>query len=218
MKNRIPNYFDVVDFMSSHWYTVMEIAHKVYLFVGEMTMALKTYSEILSEYGSDRAIVRAVASGALHRVGRGLYADEPYAKLVCIAAKRYPASIVSMESAFYYQNLTDVVPDRLHLSSARNTTKIRDPRICQHFVPLGMLEVGVTTIERGGCSIRTYDLERICIDLVRSRNKLPYELYKEVVLSLRGRSQEMYPAKIDDYLDAFPYRDRIMDRIEKEIF
>ena len=60
--------------------------------------------------------------------------------------------------------------------------------------------------------------ERLAIDAVRMRTKLPYELYKEVVLSLRARSAELYPAKIDDYLDAFPRRDSILAAIEKEIF
>ena len=50
------------------------------------------------------------------------------------------------------------------------------------------------------------------------RARLPYELYKEVVLSLRARSADLYPAKIADYLEAFPRKDSVLDAIEKEIF
>ena len=179
---------------------------------------IRTYTECLQEFGSPRAILALVKSGQLHKIERGLYSEDRFERLLAIAAKRYPKAVVSMQSAFYYQNLTDVVPDKLHLSTARNTTKIFDDRICQHFIPARALNVGVTDIMRNGIGVRTYDLERLCIDIVRNRTKLPYDLYKEVVLSLRNRAHEMYPAKIDDYLDAFPYRNKLFDMIEKEIF
>lgn len=179
---------------------------------------IKTFTECVKDFGNARTVATLVATGRLYKVGRGLYSDEQFQRLPAIAAKRYPQAVVSMQSAFFYQNLTDVVPDKLHLSTARNTTKICDPRICQHFIPQRTLNVGATTMIRNGCEMRIYDLERLCIDVVKNRTKLPYELYKEVVLSLRSRSHEMYPAKIDDYLDAFPYRDKLLDLIEKEIF
>lgn len=179
---------------------------------------IRTYTECLLEFGSPRTIALLLKSGRLHKIERGLYSEDRFERLLAIAAKRYPMAVVSMQSAFYYHNLTDVVPDQLHLSSARDTTKIHDDRICQHFVPAKVLNIGVTEIVRSGVRIRTYDLERLCIDTVRNRTKLPYDLYKEVVLSLRNRSQDMYPAKIDDYLDSFPYRNKLSDLIEKEIF
>ena len=50
------------------------------------------------------------------------------------------------------------------------------------------------------------------------RTKFPYDFFKEVVNSLRSRVGEMYPAKIDDYLELFPYRESVMSAIRKEIF
>lgn len=179
---------------------------------------IRTYLECREWLGSDYAIRKKLDAGELYRVGWGLYSDKPSPGLPELAAKRYPATVVAMDSAFFYQGLTDVVPDRLHLATARDTTRIADRRIRQHFVPAAILGVGVAVIDWNGAPCRTYDLERLAIDAVRMRTKLPYELYKEVVLSLRARSAELYPAKIDDYLDAFPRRDSILASIEKEIF
>ena len=179
---------------------------------------VKTYSECIREYGSARKISYLIKEGKLFRLERGLYSTEKYEHLIVMVNKRYPQAVVSMQSAFYYNNLTDVVPNCLHIATARNSTKINDKRICQHFIPENTLNIGVTNLIRNGIVIRTYDLERLCIDLMKNRTKLPYDLYKEVVLSLRNRVHEIYPAKIDDYLDAFPYRQKLHDLIEKEIF
>ena len=177
-----------------------------------------TYTECRERVGSDYAIRKKLEAGELHRVGWGLYSDKPSPGLPELAAKRYPDAVIALDSAFFYQGLTDVVPDRLHLATARDTTRIADRRIRQHFVPSSILGVGVAVIDWNGAPCRTYDLERLAIDAVRMRTKLPYELYKEVILSLRARSAELYPAKIDDYLDAFPHRDSILASIEKEVF
>jgi predicted transcriptional regulator of viral defense system len=128
---------------------------------------LKTHKELIEEQGSDVAIARQVADGKLHRVDRGVYSDKPYAPFVEIAMKRYPDAVVTMESAFFYQGLTDVIPDVLHLATDRAASRIADARICQHFVPAKILRVGATSIDYNGAAIRTYDLERLAIEVVR---------------------------------------------------
>jgi len=179
---------------------------------------LKSHKECLETYGSDFLISKEITEGRLFRVDRGMYSDRKYVPLIEIAEKRYPHSVVTLDSAFYYHGLTDVIPDALHLATDRKAARIADRRICQHFVPAEILHVGETQITHNGSSVKTYDLERLCIEVVRNKPKLPYDFYKEVVLSLRSRAHEMYPAKIDDYLAFFPYRNKVFDLIEKEIF
>jgi len=135
-----------------------------------------------------------------------------------VARKRYPASVVTLDSAFFYQGLTDVIPDVLHLATDRKSSRIADKRIQQHFVPAEILHIGETRVMHNSSSIVTYDLERLSIEIVRMRTKFPFDFYKEVVNSLRNRAHEMYPAKIDDYLEHFPYRESVLDSVRKEIF
>lgn len=179
---------------------------------------LKSHKECIEIYGSDLAIAKEMAAKRLFRVDRGMYSDEVYVPLATIAEKRYPNAVVTLDSAFYYHGLTDVIPEALHLATDRQAAKIRDRRICQHFVPLEILHVGETRVTHNCSSVKTYDLERLCIEVVRMQTKLPYDFYKEVVLSLRARSHEMYPAKIDDYLSVFPHRDFILETLRKEVF
>ena len=179
---------------------------------------LKTHKELIGELGSDVAIARQIADGKIYRVDRGVYSDKSYAPFAEIAMKRYPDAVVTMESAFFYQGLTDVIPDVFHLATDRAASRIADARICQHFVPSKILRVGATSIDYNGAAIRTYDLERLAIEVVRMRTKIPFDLYKEVISSLRLRGAELYPAKIDDYLTSFPYARSILNIIRREVF
>ena len=179
---------------------------------------IKTHKECLEMFGSDLAIAKEVAAKRLFKVDRGIYADRPFVPLIEIVQKRYVRAVVTMDSAFFYQGLTDIVPEKIHLATDRTASRISDKRIVQHFVPATILDVGACEVQYNNSSIRTYDLERLAIEAVRMRTKLSYQLYKDVVLSLRDRSAELYPAKIDDYLDKFTYRDSIAQVIRKEIF
>lgn len=179
---------------------------------------LSSHKELLETLKSDVAIAKAVADKRIFKVSRGIYSDKPYAPFVEIARKRYPNAVVTMESAFFYQGLTDVIPEVLHLATDRKASRIADIRVCQHFVPSELLHLGEIEIVYNSSKVLTYDLERLVIEVVRMRSKLPFDFYKEVISSLRARTHEMYPAKIDDYLQYFTYREAILDTIRKEVF
>ena len=64
---------------------------------------------------------------------------------------------------------------------------------------------------------RTSRGERLLIETVRLRTKLPYELYREVIGGFRRVVEELYPAKMEDYLESFPKRKLIFDIIKREV-
>ena len=123
-----------------------------------------------------------------------------------------------MESAFLYHRLTDVVPNTYSLATPARTTAISDRRVKQYFVPEGTLDIGKMEMDVSGAKIVVYDLERMLIELMRYRRKLPYDYYKEVLGNYRSNLDRLYPAKLDDYLVAFPKRDAISRFLDLEVF
>ena len=179
---------------------------------------LKNRQECIQTFGSDFAIANAVSAKVLYKLDRGIYSDRPYVPFVEIAAKRYPNAVVTLDSAFYYQGLTDVVPDVLHLATDRKASRIVDRRICQHFVPTAVLHVGETRVTFNSSTVLTYDLERLAIEVVRMRTKIPFDYYKEVVGNFRSNMDRLYPAKVDEYLESFPRREAISRQLDLEVF
>ena len=178
---------------------------------------LLSAQECLEKFGNHYQIAAQIKTGGLRKVAHGLYSDGTRHHELEILQTRYPTSVVTMLSAYYYYDLTDNISDKCHLAVERGSTKILDPNVVEYFVPKGTGAIGVEEIVLQGVPMRIFDKERLLIETVRMRTKMPFDLYHEVIGNFRQISEELYPAKMEDYLDAFPKREVIFDVIRKEV-
>lgn len=174
-------------------------------------------SECKAKYGSFYRIAQAIRNGELHKVAHGVYSDGRRHRDVELLLKKYPSAVVTMLSAYYYYGLTDNVPDKIHLAVERDGTKIKSRNAVEYFVPKGTGGIGVVCTELHGMDLRIFDKERLLIETVRMRTKMPLDLYHEVIGNYRKEAGSLYPAKMEDYLDRFPKRDVIFEAIKKEV-
>ena len=178
---------------------------------------LMTTLECIAKYGSFYRITQAIRKGELRKVAHGVYSDGKRYRDVELLLMKYPMAVVTMLSAYYYYGLTDNVPDRIHLAVERGGTKIKDVNVAEYFVPKGTGSIGVVSADLHGMNLRIYDKERLLIETIRMRTKMPLDLYHEVIGNYRKEAGALYPAKMEDYLDTFPKRDVIFDVIKKEV-
>lgn len=181
-------------------------------------MALFNYRICQEKFGSPYQIEKAVVNGRLHKMEKGVYSDTGRETELEVLQFRYPESVVTLGTAYYFYDMTDVVPEEYDFVTARSDGRIKDGRIRQYYLPAEVLKVGMVTRDFHGESVRTYDLERLLIETARMKSVLPSDLYKEVVLEFRKRTDSMYPAKIGEYLVGFPKRDLIERIIDEEVF
>ena len=180
-------------------------------------MALMGYKSCAEHFGSPYQIEKAIADGRLFKMMPGVYSDSGSESEIEVLQYRYPESVVTLGTAYYYYDLTDVIPETYDFLTARNARRINDERIRQYYIPAEVLKVGMVVRTFNGEHIRTYDLERLVIETARMKCALPSDLYKEVVLAFRGRADEIVPSKIEEYLDGFPKRERIERIINDEV-
>lgn len=185
----------------------------------ESGVMIMTYSECCKKYGGRYRTGRLIRNGELHKVAPGLYSDKTSWSDVEVVLARYPNAVLTLQSAYYYYDLSDSIPEAFHLATDRDATKIYDDQVVQHFLPKGTNEIGVVSYKHVSAEIsRIFDKERLLIETARNKTKLPYDLYKEVVESFRNIKDTLYPAKLTDYLEAFPKKDSILRTIESEVF
>lgn len=177
-----------------------------------------TYREALAELGSRYRVRKAVSEGALHPVGRGMYSTNRDEDALAVIAKRYPGAILTGQTALYAHCLVTAPPDRIDLATRRGGTKIRDAAVRQHFIPEEWLGVGRSTVSVDGTELAAYDPERMLLELMRSRNKLPYDLYREAVASFRKRSERLDIYRLQDYAEAIPHGEAHLERAMEEVF
>ena len=140
-------------------------------------MMLLSYSECMERWQSDYQIKKRIQNGTLFRIEKGIYSDKQEVSTLAVITKKYPDSIFTLDSAFYYHGLTDVIPDEYCIATDSHSIALRDNRVKQVYVPSECLELGVMQMQRRDASFRIYDRERPLIELLRDKNTLPYDYY-----------------------------------------
>ncbi len=176
------------------------------------------YADCRRRYGSPYQIDKAVAEGRLKKIEPGVYSDGGRVSELGTVQFKYPKGVFAFDSAYFYHDLTDAIPDAYHLATPANAPAITDPRVRQYYFPPAIHRIGLVEIEYCGDKVRTYDLERLLIDTARMKSKLPSDLYKEVILSFRSRTGSLSEEKIGTYLPFFPKRNMIERILYEEVF
>ncbi|MEG0963608.1 MAG: hypothetical protein RSF88_12235, partial [Lachnospiraceae bacterium] len=96
-------------------------------------------------------------------------------------------------------------------------SRIKDSRVKQSFVKGEIFEIGMTKMQRNNVEINIYSLERMLIELMRFRSKMPFDYYKEIICSYRNKVETMDIALVEEYADHFKNADKMMDMIQMEV-
>ena len=176
-----------------------------------------TYKQCIEKYGSDYLLKKELAEGNIFQKEKGIYSLRKTCSELEIISAKYPRAIFTGESAFYYHSLTDVVPDYYYLATVRTDARIRDQRIVQTYLKKDIFDMGKITMQYHNTEIIIYSLERMLIELMRFRNKLPFDYYKEIILNYRNKVEMMDIAKVEEYADKFRNSEKLMDMIQMEV-
>ena len=176
-----------------------------------------TYKDCIKKYGSDYYLKKNIENGELFQLEKGLYSDKKFVSEKERISVKYPNAVFYGDSAYYYHGLTDVIPDDYFVATRREDTRIKEGNIHQSFIKDELFNLGITEIESNGIKIKVYDLERMLIELIRFRAKLPFDYYKEIIGNYRRRIYELDFSKLENYASHFKKRESIMKAIELEV-
>lgn len=176
-----------------------------------------TYTECLEKYGSKYNINKKISEGTLYKQEKGIYSDEKHVSWLQIIVKKYPKAIITMNSAFYYHNLTDVIPEQYYLATTRGSAKIADKRVVQIFENSENLMMGAENIVHNGVEILMYNRERMLVELLRNKNKLAFDYYKEILNNYRELIHELDIRLIQDYAYELPKSNMITEALQLEV-
>ncbi|MBN2260764.1 MAG: hypothetical protein JW702_09480 [Clostridiales bacterium] len=179
---------------------------------------LRSYNECIEKYNNDYGIKKAISDGKLFKIEKGIYSEDKFVPELQIIKHKYRNAIITLNSAFYYHSLTDAIPEFYYLATDRAGSKIRDKRVKQIFEMKKLLKIGMVEIERQGILINIYDKERMLIELIRNKHKLPYDYYKEIIGNYRNIVFELDIERIQEYAMMFPKSGLITETLFMEVF
>ena len=119
------------------------------------------YKEVYKKYGSAYQINKAVKEQKIYKIDSGIYSDKENNHYLEVFTKKYLDAIISGDSAYYYHNLTDVIPAKIFITTKRNATRYKDKHIKQSYSEDKYFSIGKTIINYEGVNINIYDKERI---------------------------------------------------------
>ena len=176
------------------------------------------YKEIKEKYKNNYKIEKAIKKGEIYKIEKNVYSDTKNVNYLELISKKYPNAIFTMDSAFYFHNLTDVIPSKINLAIERNSSRIKDEKINQVLIIKKLFEIGKMQMTVEGATINVYDKERMLIDLARNKNQIGYDLYKEIISNYRKLADSLDTQKIEEYLQYFVNGDKIFEIIQDEVF
>ena len=179
---------------------------------------MKKRTECLKEYGSDYIINKMVAEGKLFRVDKGIFSEKEHVPELALLSYKYPKAIITMETAFYLYGLTDEIPDTCIMATKREAAPIADARVKQVFMPKELLTLGATKMNYNGFDIQIFDKERMLIELVRYKSKIPFNYYKEILRNYRRILPQLNAEKIRNYAESVPKSEKVIRTLQTEVY
>lgn len=180
---------------------------------------LYKYNDLLkkTKYDSNSKIMEAIESKKLFKLQCGLYSDKEKISELEEIAKKYEKNIFTSDSAFFYHGLTDNIPKKYYVSTKKKAKKIIDDRIIQTYMEDKYFLIGDSYLYYNNIKIRIYDKERMLIELVRNKNSISYDMYKEIINNYRENINQLNLLKLQEYLSKFSNGENILSTIEKEV-
>lgn len=174
--------------------------------------------EALEKYGTRYNLSKAIKNKGIFKLDHGIYSDKDLVNPMIIASKKYPSAIITMDSAFYYYDLTDVIPTRTYVATNSKSNTIKDEKIIQIWVPKEILNEGKEEVILDGETVKMYNKERLLVELIRKRNQIPFDYYKEIISNYRKIADDLDMYKIEKYLALYKNEVNIANALLREVF
>lgn len=179
---------------------------------------LYNYKEAIVKFKTDYNLKKEIENNKFYKIKDGIYSDIPNPHYLSILKKEYPYCVISGHTAYYFYGFTDIIPSYIIVCTPRNATTIMDKEIKQIRMKDELYNLGITTCEYEGVNIPIYNKERLLIDLARNKNKIGYDLYKEIIENYRKISDSIDMYKVEKYLEYFKDSERIYKILMSEVF
>lgn len=144
-----------------------------------------------------------IENGYIEKVRRGYYQwiDHDDFSEVGTVTRLFPDAILCMETALRYYGYSDRTPGSWHLAVSKDSGKSRFqidyPFVKPYYVEPALLELGLTTGEMDGHTVRIYDKDRVICDCLRYRNKMDKEIFNKAIQNYINDPEKSIPRLLE---------------------
>ena len=178
---------------------------------------IMTYNESIEQLNGISLFKKALSEGKLYKLEKGIYSNQKYETALSILAHKYPKAVLTLNSAFYYHGLTDVIPESYYFVTDKDSSKIKDIRVTQSFDNSGHLMLGAVETNVEDTVVLMYNRERMLVELIRNKPKLPFDYYKEIIRNYREIINDLDIQAIQEYAEQLPKTALVKEVLRMEV-
>ena len=157
----------------------------------EQNYGIASIQSLLDKGVSYHDINKLLANARLVKLKRGVYkwAEMETNELVEVSFM-IPNSVFCLQTACFFYDLTTSIPSEIHVAIAgdRRVVLPNYPPVKLYYWNDISLQLGVTTVLVDNQPIQIYDIEKTICDVIRHRQKLGFEVLKEIFKNYLNRS------------------------------
>lgn len=143
-------------------------------------MSVYNYKEVKEKFKNQYNIEVQITRKKLFKIAKGLYSDTKNVDELAILFKKYPGCILTLESAFYYYELSKYNPNKITVGTRRNFTRIPMSNVEQFFYSNTRLDDNSIHYIKDSLEVNVFSRERLLVELIRNKKRFNQEYYKEV--------------------------------------
>lgn len=164
----------------------------------------------------DYHVKRLLKEGKLFYIKKGVYSTTKEINYFEYIVKKHPNAIIDLWTACYcYGFIKENVPPYV-IATKQKDRKIKDENIKQIFMTDELYMLGQNILKFEGVQIKTFDIERLLIEVVRNKTSIDHDLYIEIMESYKKIIKILNKRKLQSYLPYFKDK-KILKRIETDV-
>ena len=174
-------------------------------------------SKQLTELGIHRMYLNIMLDrGIIEKLDNGIYLDvNKFPDSYYVLNLNLPGIIYSHMTALYFHGLSIEAPDSKYDVTVKknyNSVKLKNHNV--FYVSDDIYELGLTEVKTPfGNIVRVYDIERCICDIIRSKNRMDFNLVKSCVKKYIKRKDKDF-AKLYLYAEKFGIKKVVMNYID----
>lgn len=165
----------------------------------------------------DYHVKRLLKEGKLFYIKKGVYSTTKEINYLEYIVKKHPNAIIDLWTACYCYGFIKENKMPYVIATKQKDRKIKDENIKQIFMSDDLYNLGLNILKFEGIQIKTFDIERLLIEVVRNKTNIDFEIYTEIIDSYKKLRKILNKRKINLYLPHFKDK-KILARIAKEVY
>lgn len=165
----------------------------------------------------DYHVKRLLKEKKLFYIKKGVYSTTEEINYLEYLVKKHPNAIIDLWTACYCYGFIKENKMPYVIATKQKDRKIKDENVKQIFMTNELYAMGQNILKFDGIQVKTFDIERLLIEVVRNKVNIDYDTYQEIIGSYKKLSRLLNKRKLLSYIPYFKDK-KIQERIAREVF